>query len=206
MLAARIQFVTGNFYQLQGLRLIPFGMLCLARAASMRGLFDWLPGLPVRRPSDLGNAWIVVFWCVVIGVAWAIEDRYRGRFGTVAQHPRTRRNAYIALAIVAFFIGLALDVAVGFPVRLGQLSIAGALLGVVYADGYFRRHYLASAIAWMIVAILPLFDVSPKDVQFASMLCAGVTLMVCGVGDHLLLVNTFTPRGKRLHVAKSATV
>jgi hypothetical protein len=205
MLAERIQFVTGNFYQLQGLRLVPLGLFFLYGAASSRGWFDWLPGMPVDGPGDLGNAWTILFWVGILTVAWSVEARYRG-FGTVVQFPRTRRNTYIAVAIAAFLCGVALDIVIGFPVRLGQLVLAVSLLVVVYADGRFRQHYLVSAMAWLAVAATPLFDVSADQMKFATTLCAGITLIICGVGDHLLLVRTFLPRGKRLDVSKSVTV
>jgi hypothetical protein len=205
MLAERIQFVTGNFYQLQGLRLVPFGLFFLGRAASSRGWFDWLPGMPVQGPVDPGNAWTILFWLAIIVVAWNVEARYRG-FGTVVQFPRTQRNRYIALGIAACLCGAALDVAIRFPIRLGPLALAVSLLAVVYADGRFRQHYLVSALAWLAVAAMPLLDISAKEIKFATGLCAGITLMICGVGDHLLLVRTFLPRGKRLDVSKSITV
>lgn len=206
MLAERIRFVTGNFYQLQGLRLVPFALMLLWLQASSRGWLDWLPGLPVQAPSDLGNAWGPAAFLVAVAAAMAVEDKYRARYGSVLQHKRSRRNLGVALAVIAFLIALVLDRVVTWPVLISPLVIVVALALIVRSDGPFRIHYVLPAAAWLGLSVMPLLGFKPGEVQMAFSLVSITTLLVCGIGDHFLLVRTLSPRGKRLDATKSAVV
>jgi hypothetical protein len=206
MLADQIRFVTGHFYQLQGLRLIPVAMFLLWYRASERGWLDWLPGRPVERPGDLGILWgPATLTLAIVGVA-VIESRYTERYGSVLQHPRQKRLLWLGIVAVAFLLLMPIDRLLEWPVLLSPLIIALALAIVVRIDRPFRFHYVLPAVVWGVVGVSPLLGFNREHLDVAFSLAGAVALIVCGVGDHFLIVRTMSSPGKRLSVAKPAAV
>lgn len=192
MVENRIRFVTGNFYQLQGLRLVPLGLFLLFAGAHSQGWLDWLPGRPVERPGDLGNAWWpLALFAALVGAWWA-SDYYKCHYGSVTQFERKRRNWLLSLAIVGFLVLTAIDRMVTGPVLFAPLLISVSLLITVFADGWLRAHYLISAAAWLAVSVAPAIQPSESTIRLSYALIGGLTLLVCGVGDHIVIVRTFS--------------
>jgi hypothetical protein len=206
MLAEQIRFVTGNFYQLQGLRLVPFAFVLLWAAASSAGWLEWLPGRPVTRPGDIGNIWGPILFIAAVVMAMTIEGHYKARYGAVLQTCRAQRNLGLGVAVIAFLITLVLDRLLELPVRMSPLVIVISLGVIVRADGPFRAHYLIPAAAWLGVSAMPVLGFHVEVIGTAYLLIGALSLFVCGVGDHWLIVRTLASSRKRLHVAKSSAV
>ncbi len=185
----RIQFVTANFSQLQGLRVIPLGMYLLAVAASAAGWLFWLPG---ASPHAQGR-WLGAAFCVALVSAVVASAYYRCRYGSLAQFGRARRNWLIA-ATVAVFIGAAqVDQRLHGPIALAPLWAAAALALVVRADGWLRAHFLLAAAPWFAIAWVPPLhaDGATRVVTYA--VAGALSLIVCGIGDHRLISKTLSP-------------
>ena len=205
MLHDRIRFVTANFYQLQGLRLVPVGMYLLFIAADAVGWMDWLPGKPVDGPDAAGNAWGLLAFAWAIFGALAATAYYRRQYGAVTQYGRGRRNAMLGVAI-AWFVALAVvDVQTEWPVLLSALLVSVSLFVTVLVDGWLRTHYLAGAFAWLAVGLVPL--VAPETpVALAYGGAGGLTLIVCGLGDHRLITGTVFETGNTLDASHPTIV
>ena len=206
MLAEQIRFVTGNFYQLQGLRLMPLALLLLWAALSSFGWLDWLPGRPVERPSDVGNIWGPLVFILTVMMAITIEGHYKARYGAVLQSSRKQRNIGLGAAVIAFVMLGVLDRLLEWPVLLSPLVIVISLSVIVRTDGPFRGHYLIPAGAWLGVAMMPGLGFGVEAIGSAFYLIGALSLLVCGLGDHWLIVRTLASSKKRLHVAKPSAV
>ena len=65
----------------------------------------------------------------------------------------------------------------------------------MWHDGRMRAHYLVPAVAWLVVSFLPTLNMSPAATRLTVLGLGGLTLIVCGIGDHLLVTRTLaTPR------------
>jgi hypothetical protein len=206
MLHRKIRFVTANYYQLQGLRLVPLGVFLLLVGANGRGWFDWLPGRPVNPPGDLGIVWGPLAFLAAIAAALAATAHYRRRYGAVAQYGRRRRNWLLGLAMVGFFALAQVDARVEWPILFSPLLISVSLFVTVWADGWVRAHYLFGAIAWLAVSLMPAFQPEPATALLAYYGAGGLTLIVCGIGDHLLITGTLEETGDAIDASNPTAV
>jgi hypothetical protein len=179
----RIRFITAHYDQLQGLRLVPLGAYLLALAASGLGWLSWLPGDSARASSQ----WLGVFFCLALAAAASATAWYRRRYGARAPLNRTRRNAWLVLAVATFLVTAQFDQYANAPIALAPFSVAAALVLTVRADGWVRAHFLVAAVPWFLVAWIPQLhhDGASRLVSYA--LAGALALIVCGVGDHRLL-------------------
>ena len=189
MVSDRIRYVTGNFYQLQGLRLVPLGLFLLAGAAATAGWLDWLPGMQssTHRSQWRGGALFATL------IACALTSLYyRNRYGAVSQFTRRGRDALIGVAIVVWLVLMRVDGWLPWPILLNALFVALCLVITVWADGRVRRHYLVGAMLWLAMGFLPALGVRGQALLVALYAAGGLTLVVCGLGDHLLITRTLT--------------
>jgi hypothetical protein len=195
MLASRIRFVTRNFYQVQGLRMVPWALLILLFGLGRFGWLDWLPGYPPQRPLDLGVLWGILAVLVATGAFVSVSQYYRTHFGTVRlQHGD---NLFILPVLVTVTVD-AVHRPTNGAVIPAALLLAAALLGLVMRDGRLRAHYAPAALAWFGLGMVPLAGVQDATVGAAAYLTGASTLLICGVGDHLVMVGTF-PRSPSSH-------
>jgi hypothetical protein len=184
--AKTIRFVTANYAQLQGLRLVPLGMfLMLCAWADLAGLFDRAEhphGIPAEILTRVGLAGLLAFLLVL-----AAPIYYHSRYGSIEPRDRRERNRWIAATVIGFFMLAKVDRQLQWPVSLQLLLVSVALFVTVWHDGWIRRHYLVPALAWLVASRLPALDISRMDVLLGL---GGLTLIVCGLGDHLLLTRT----------------
>ena len=188
----RVAFVTTHFHQLQGLRLIPLGLFLLIVAAMSLGWLDWLPGRPPTRPGSWGNAWLPAFFATALAASIACGDVYRNRYGGIDPLARSRRNAGIAVGVGLFVVAAVIDLTVGLPVLLCGLVVAASLFTVGRVDGRVRRHYALTAVLWVFLSLLPTFGTAGDMVARAVCAGGGMTLIICGMGDHRTLTKTMT--------------
>ena len=78
---------------------------------------------------------------------------------------------------------------------LHLLLVSASLFITVWHDGRIRAHYLAPAVAWLVASLLPTLNLSSANLKMTVFVLGGLTLIWCGIGDHLLLTRTVaTPR------------
>ena len=185
----KIRFVTANYHQLQGLRLVPLGLfLALWASLDWLGFFDPARFPPADRARIL--TWTgLAFWLGLV-LAIAAPVYYRRRYGSVDPFDRGSRNRWITAAVIGFFVLARIDRGLQWPVSLQLLLVSMALFITVWHDGRIRSHYLAPAFVWLAVSFLPAFDVSPAVLKTTAIALGGLTLVGCGIGDHLLLART----------------
>lgn len=186
----RIRFVTGNYYQLQGLRMVPIGLfLALVGLLNLFGMFDhFRPAAQPRLVTGVGLAgWLA------LGLSVAAPLYYRYRYGAIKPSARGRRNGWITAAVIGTFLLIRVDNDLHWPVSLSLLLVSASLFIAVWRDGWIRAHYLVPAVAWLVVGFQPAFNVTPAHTtRVGFILLGGLTLIVCGIGDHLLLTRTLT--------------
>lgn len=185
----RIRFVTTNFYQLQGLRLIPLGMYLFAVAASAAGWLFWIPGGSLQAQGR----WLGAIFCLALLGAVSASAYYRCRYGAVAQFGRARRNWLIAAAVAVFIGAAQLDQHLQGPIALAPLWAAAGLALVVRADGWLRAHFLLAAAPWFTIAWVPPLHADGATRVVAYAVAGALSLIVCGIGDHRLISKTLSP-------------
>lgn len=197
---AQIKFLAANYAKLQGLRLIPVGLLCLFVAIWNNARQGQLDG-PLTA-------------LVVAILLYGLIDRYYNRaFGQVKQTPSQRRREAIAsivfgiLAVLAF----ALDTAEIIPVCALGIVFAAAL----FADWWtarsvqsaapipFPENFIASLLI-LIVSILPLFGITwwkgwgINSQVTGVFMVIGTVIILTGIWGHIRVA-----RDLRLTEAKS---
>jgi hypothetical protein len=186
--ANEIRFVTANYAQLQGLRLVPLGLfLVVCVLVGEAGLLDRAGhprGIPAEVLTRMGLVCMLAFL-----LALAAPLYYRYRYGSIEPLGRRARNRWITIAVVGFLVLARVDRQLQWPVSLQLLLVSVSLFVTVWRDGWVRSHYLAPAIVWLAASMLPAFDVSRMDIVLGL---GGLTLIVCGLGDHRLVTRTLT--------------
>jgi hypothetical protein len=202
MVDDRIRFVTANFSQLQGLRWIPLSFYLIALAASAAGQLWWLPG---KDPHTEGR-WLGVAFCVALIAAVGATSYYRRRYGAVAQFSRRGRNALVGLAVALFILLARFDLYLQGSIALAPFWVAAALVLVVRADGWVRRHFLLAALPWFIIAWVPPLHAEGITREVSYALGGAFALLVCGIGDHRLIARTFPTRLENGHEPRPGTL
>ncbi len=181
---ARIRFVAGSFYYLQGLRLVPLGLWTIAFAA---GWFGRQGDCTVSLPTLI----LVIVLYKLIGVYY---DRH---FGRVERSAADRRLDWISLAIAVDAIWLAtwVDSTGKLPISLLGLALAGFLLSVhLRSPGGYRLYYAILAALLALLSLAPLaLRQAPKDISPLLLAALGGAYIVGGVLDHLVLARSLKP-------------
>src|SRR5262245_1583148 len=94
----QIRFVTANYYQLQGLRLVPLGLLLIL--LGMLGNVLSPPAFGAARAEYL--TWIGLAFMLLVALTLLAPVTYRLRYGSVDPVARGWRNAWITAAVIAF--------------------------------------------------------------------------------------------------------
>lgn len=193
----RVRYVTANYERLQGLKVVPSGVVLLLLSALTLLRFD-LPGM---APEEEGALFGVLFFLggifgilVATVLGWIVGGWYERRYGKVRRSPPGRRAvALLVVGTVAFWAAYTLDATLRPPVYLPCLVIGATGTVFWWPERRFRAHYLLAATAFVVVGLLPLFGVLPRG--FASepdllLALAGLSAVAVGVLDHLLLTKT----------------
>jgi hypothetical protein len=191
----RLRYVAGHYRDLQGLSLVPFGLIFLA------------PGFIPGGWGQQGETWL---WLTIIGallLSWLASIYYQRVVGRAWPALRTG-GSYRWLAIMicgalllGYFAAPWFDSRVDPPFSVTALVMAGVLLiPFVSARGRYRHHYLVLALLYVAVALLPLTGLV-TTAQLVSEpllfgLLYGLPWIIGGLGDHIFLMRSLKPLPK----------
>lgn len=182
----RLRDVTGNYSQLQGLRLIPVGLVFVANALFWRGSME-------------PRVFALTFAAALLLYAW-IGQYYKRAFGRVRRLMRhhARDGLAVALFVVLVFAGAWAERRYNLPFSSSGLAVAGLFLYLYFSSGSRRRHYLWVAAGFALLSFLPLLGVISSGDFFGrgtilGNLALGVAYILVGIFDHLYLVKSFKP-------------
>lgn len=185
-LKRRVQRVTTNYTSLQGLKMLPLGLwLCLEAIAS----FGWWPRYAHGRPLSS-----LLTLCAA-GALWLLVGLYYTRsFGRVKPKPQRLRQLLqtgiivIVISLPWLFIAGFLDGALQSRVSILGLAVA-ILLALGWIVGNLQEHYAVTAAIIAIISLLPLVGIIPGGQRSTLTIIIGVSLITCGVLDHIQLVR-----------------
>jgi hypothetical protein len=201
----RIRFTTENLFFLQGLKVLPGALVCLANAAWIA----WVGNGPFARSTVL---WVLPLNNVVaLAGFWLGALYYRRLIGEVKPSAQTQRRIALALAPAAV-AGAVLGYLAGrFSVsgNFGALSCGVALAFSLGSFGYWTlskrvlNHYLYAVGPWLVFAGLELF-VGPlcahglglhgwRAMAVDLLGAFGVYGALMALADHLALMRSFGP-------------
>jgi len=178
----RVRYVTENYINLQGLRWVFWGGLCLLVAAEdadlLPTIFLFLIGIPV------GSA---LFW-------WS-GTYYTQHYGRVQQPVNAdielfRFGTIFAGALASFLIDRTLHP----PIWIAPLVVAAGLIWLLVRLGQpYRWHYLAAALVVVVIDIALSLLVAPDSPfwrpGFVIWVTTGISLIITGFFDHLFLAR-----------------
>jgi hypothetical protein len=188
----RLRYVAGHYRELQGLILVPFGLIFL------------VPGLVSGGWGAQGEMWR---WPTIVGallLSWLASLYYQRAVGRV--WPAIQSGG--SYGWLMFMIGAALalgwfagpwfDALLQPPISVTALTVSGVLLvPYVAARGRYRKHYLYLALLYLAIALLPLTgQVSSEQLVTNAQLFGllyGLPWIVAGLGDHLFLMRSLKP-------------
>lgn len=197
-----IRFVATNYFNLQGLRMVPIGVLGILVAL-------WVNG--AKYPVSMQN-YLILSVIVVISLAlyFGIDRYYLHSFGKVKNTPESKRLEGLVsivggvLALAAFW----LDVTYKLP-----LCVIGLVFGVGLLEDYIRitwlvkgRHllyYPIGAVLAIIVSLLPLLGlpewwhaVGLRGQLEGILIFISLFSIFAGIWGHIYLVRTLSPKAE----------
>ncbi len=189
----RVRYITANFSALQGLKLVPVGLLFLVFAAQDTG-WAWL----VRRQGDCTVTLPLLL--VVIAVYFSIGRYYDRTFGRV-QRTAGGLGDLVSLA----FIGLLIGAIVAEMTWKPSVSLIGLVMAVGFVGAGVRSgrwYYVGLGLLTAVVSLAPLWLKGSLigghvgSFSFTFDVVLGLTYLVGGLADHYLLVRALKPAGK----------
>ncbi len=206
----QIRFVSANFIFLQGLRMVPLGLMLLFVTL-------WENFFVYGKGGERSVDWFVVFTGLIVflGLFFLIDRYYSRTFGKVRPAPESRR-----LVIIFSIVGLVLAAGAAYLDMYRNLpfSAIGLVLAVgLIADfirvnwpvkGRFLLYYPFSAVIIAFISMLPLLGVENwwklfglRNQLFAIMVLIGIFVIFGGICGHIFLVRTLSPKGHKNAIA-----
>ena len=185
----RLRYVARFYPHLQGLRLIPLGVLFSVTAAWNAGFFRRVPGVTTARGPE---KWFAMLFGLALAAAMLFGIYYRRRFGAVRPAHRVRGPLTVIGFVLASSLAVGLQGALQTSVSLPLIVIGIAIGYAGVLGGLLRPHYLVVSAWLLVIAMLGTFGV---PLHIRETLCdavAGLGLMVVGGGDHFLILRTLT--------------
>ncbi len=186
-----LEDAAASYSCLRGLLFVPAGALAIVAA-----LGNWEVG-PLRRPG--------IFLLVVAAIALAfvpINRFYNEHYGRLSpsRAQELRTGVALVLAVAVMIGGSALlnshaSWSLDLPVNPIAVCFAAVML-ITYAIGIgLRTHHVVIWGALLVIGALPVWN--GPDPSNVGLLLSGVALMVDGLFDHRLFVQTFGPPEER---------
>ena len=185
----RVRYVTANYAQLQGLRLVPVGVPFLVSAAWRCGWLGWWPG---AGGADAGQ-WFVLMLAAAVAVSYLIGTSYHAQFGEVRPLPGRSGAATLILSFVVFMVLGWLQDRFGWQGSVPVMFVGVALFRLGLAAGALRKHYLVLACVCMMFALSTWTGSSPRRLAVSRDLLIGVGLILAGIGDDRVLRRVLQP-------------
>jgi hypothetical protein len=190
-----IRFVATNYYNLQGLRLVPLGLLLIY-------VCYWANA--AHFPVDTkGYFYLIAIMAVIILVAYAIDIYYKRSFGVVKQSPESRKLEIQLwtfggiLGIIAFWLDMSFKLPlsmVGFVA--GLALIADYIRMTRLVKGHFMIYYPVGGFIIILVSLLPLFGLPSwwhvlglRAQMFGIALFLGLFTIFAGILSHIFLAK-----------------
>ncbi len=188
----RVRTITRNYAELQGLRMVAFGLWFILFAVGALG-----------RHGDMTYAFPALL--VVLALYWAIGEYYHRTWGRVAPRrgPRDWAIMCISAAVVlaAWVLTSLIQDRYHLPLSLFGLVLAALQLLYWWWEGRFRSHYLWISGILVLVSLLPLTGVQfppsapynmidKYNIDSLSVTILGIDFILGGLFDHLLLVRS----------------
>jgi hypothetical protein len=167
---------------MQGLRLVPLGIVFLGSAAWRSGCLFWLPG----AAGSGAQFWFFASAAVAVALSYNIRAWYERRFGWYLTD-RTRTGATTLVMSAVGFVVLATVQPSARTVSWPLLYVAALLAVLGLAQHGLRRHYLAISAGCVLFGFARLLGASFHTTRVGFDLLIGLGLIVAGVGDHFVL-------------------
>lgn len=188
----RVQYVTQNYNQLQGLKFVPLGIYFILLGLDNAGYFPWL------EQTIIGRTWTLWGLLLVGGLYWLISQYYSNRFGKVrrAWEDQQREEREGRIFIVLFLAAVIGDLLLRLPVGLAIIVFGGYLMYLARVRTQrYRWYYIVAGLLFIGIGFLPLFfNLSSENVFVASdvfFVAGGAAIVLTSILDHILLVRTF---------------
>lgn len=183
----QLETAAANYSYLRGLLFVPLGGLCVLAA-----LGNW-------RVGPLRHDWVFVVVAVAIGLAYLpISRYYNDNYGRLSLSTKDQVRVAVGGAIgfpVVLGGSLLLRSRAGWSLDLPVNAIAitfAVVMLITYGIGVgLKAHH---AIIWgtlLVAGALPVWN--GADPSNIGLVLAGVAVMLSGVFDHRLFVQTFGP-------------
>ena len=192
---SRIRFLALNYGYLQGLKMIPIGVMELLIAV-------W-----TNRQTGPNRDLTLPFLILILGsiVYWLMDRYYRRTFGTV-KPPAVRRNTDILISL--FFVVLALAAFWVDTSRILSISLFGISLAIFLFLDYLRITrqfggrilwiYPFSSLILLVISLLPLFGpanwwqpLGIRAQELAILMIIGGIIIITGIWSHFQLIRLF---------------
>jgi hypothetical protein len=181
-----LRYVTQHYAQLQGLRLLPVGVLFLMSAT-------WRAFGPHSTDGvTMARLWFFGGLVTAVVVSFMIRAWYQKRFGFVSQPIYRGAPPLIALfigCVIAAWLADRWDWVVSWP----WILVGTALLAIGVTHRARRKHYLAVTAVWFAALSAGAFGASVPVRGALVDLAIGLGLIIAGFGDHQLLQRTLQP-------------
>lgn len=189
----RIRHVTEHYLSLQGLRILPFGVLLLLWG--LNDLFQFWPAFMTWHPFSTGISILVAWACsLFIGRYY-----YEPRFGRVRPRKRGRTGAlFLAGWLLAAPLAWIAMRDYALPFDLFGIVAVLALGGYWWHRYDYRWHDVIILAALLVLCILPVFGPTPLHGQPDApaalrpevyMLSAGFVMIAVGSSAHVHLTK-----------------
>jgi hypothetical protein len=185
----RVHWVIRHYAHLQGLRVVPLGLLFVASSA-------WRAGLRGRLPSGVSSRGAFMLGLAgAVALSFPIQRWYRRHLGRARPRSTWRDAAGLLLLTAGFLASTSFSESMR-AVSIPALFVAFALLSTLIASDGRRWHYGPVAASWILFSIAGPMALGPSipDVWLDGLI--GLSVIVCGVGDHRLLLSALTTQDR----------
>jgi len=184
------------WYDIRGLEIVPVGLWFLVSAAGVVGWWPWFEmGRPISHILGLGLA---------LALSRLIGAYYKRTFSQIQRVPSIHPGAWLAAFSAIMLVAIVVDWSMKLPVSLVALTTA-AFCVYLSMRGEFRKRYALIAVLFVGLSLLPLLlEVPLSDPVYGSggvlfKLVVGLSLIIGGIFDHLLLVRSPKPMSQDSH-------